>query len=455
MASLAVKMPENPRPQFRVAERQPVLPEDLVEDIVRMATWNARFALYDTMTPGRSLYTFRASQQGEVDSPMKLKGAGGLTSLDVDGKRISLLVPPEPRRQYSPARQLHFVLGQDYTLGAVLGSVKSMYSCSADACRNEYALQRKANEHRIAMPPLLHGTFEGETDLLGRQTGAIAVAANPEYQTVGRMNAFKIMERNGKPYAHTVLGADVIAVPLDVMSTLRATTVRMMGEVKRTLLVQAGIARHAGHEGNFLINPERTHVIASDFDSATELSALDADVRAFQVLRDVAHDAWRVLYKFASGFGVRDEALAALAHKDANPVRAFLLGFFGKTVSAERIEAEAERLTQRFLRFVRDRKSEIEKPVTDAPPGSEAIVQSLSAKKLYPLFTDCIVACVALLQADDDVRNRGYVLPDISEPDLRAKADRGLEIFDRMVDEESDRAHALMKAEGKQIADYF
>ncbi len=454
MRTLAVQKPKNPRPPFRVEERQCDFSEQMFEHVVNLMTWNSQMALYDTLTPGRSLYVLAGYGTQEV-LPVKIKGAGGIKTIENQGNRTACLVSPEPHRRYSPVRQPHFVLGPDYTMDVVLGSVKSMFSCSADACRNEYGLQQKAWNHGIAFPSLLHGSFQEETDLTGRQTGAVAIVADPEYRTVGQANYFDIVERDGKPYAIMMLGDRMMATPLEVMSGVRARIIGMMGTVKRALLVDAGIARHAGHEGNFLVSADRRRMVASDFDSAKDLATLDADMRAYQILRDVAHDTWRVLSKFALKFELRDEALGALAQKDCNPVYAFLRGFFGKTVSTDRIDAEAERLTQRFVDFARQNRQHVAASKQQATETNAAIAMSLSTKVFYPLFTDCVVACTALLRIDDDVRGRGFVLPEISESDLRVKADRGLEIFDRVVQEESDRAVDLMKKEGKDIHEYF
>lgn len=446
-----------PRPKFEIDKRNDSMPPEFIERVVEFMNWNAKLAVYDLVNAGRSLYVFADfnSEGQHYASPVKLKGAAGLR-VERTPERRSIIMPPQPKDQYSPVRQPHFIMRPDYELGAVLSPRKSKYSMTRAGANNEYNLHEKANAADIAFPSIVSGRFSGETDVNGDETGAVAIAADHNYKPVADYNRFSVHELDGKNVA--VLSATesrIVTAPLSVVSEMQQSLNESMATIKRRSLLVAGISSHAGHEGNYLLHPETKHMVITDLDTARDLSKVDKDVRPFSVLRDVSHDLWRCISRFMLRFGTTDETIDLIQHDTTSPIYGFLKGFFGTSMSEAKVQEESRRLAALFQGYMRERVSKIQglrdSHVTSGTPMS----QSEFSMQFYQFYPECIVTCQRLLCEDEEVKSKGFILPNITEQDLRRKGERGVEQFYAIAEEESDRGVAQMTSEGKEPKDYF
>jgi hypothetical protein len=134
-----------------------------------------------------------------------------------------------------------------------------------------------------------------------------------------------------------------------VLNVLRSLG-NAMGKALRAAHDRAGVARFAGHPGNFTYVPEDRSVMMHDFDSSVTLDSIAPKARAFTRIRDIESVQFGLLTSLAHSrlfYVIKDEEL----FRKANPLGQVLAGYFDEVDTGAEGKILADLSVSELLKF--------------------------------------------------------------------------------------------------------
>jgi hypothetical protein len=378
-SDIGIATPDLVHAAFKMTREAPILTNDMRLVLTIYAQLQAIFPASISISLGRSLYAKSdpSSDWAAAGLPaIKAKGIAGLSEarggmgyMELPGafaivdELKYVLAPPMPKKPFIMSDRVHIAFRDNLRLTAKISAPKFWFSLPREGAEREFDSQELLAKHNLGFGAVCAGGFykaksEPEVDGISRPTGGVFLAHDPTAQTVSRFANFSTFrtasgELNVFPPSSYIRGKNEIQTGYDFQSLVEnfISFSAKIADVKAKAILQAGVARHSSHDGNFWYAQSKDLVQMSDNDTCLLLKDQPEETHGTILLRDYSTFLNRIVRQLS--LNAFDAAYFSLLEEgQCRPVHRVLEQLFKGLATPEAIEETGTAITKAYLSFV-------------------------------------------------------------------------------------------------------